>query len=142
MVPGRDGWITVCVDPVTLLLAVPDPFVREVLLRAVRRRPELVLVEAVADGLAAVEAVRRHVPDVAVLDIALPHLSGVDASREILGSRPQVHTRVLLLDDEQSTPRARAIASGAAGLLPRTASSVALCSAIVSIANGGTIFQT
>jgi DNA-binding NarL/FixJ family response regulator len=130
------------VEPVTVLLAVPDPLVRDVLLRALHRRPELRLVGAVQEGPLAVEAVRRLAPDVAVLDIALPRMSGILASREILGGPPEVATRVLLLDDEQPVPRARAIASGAAGLLPRTASSVAVCSAIVSIANGGTIFQT
>jgi DNA-binding NarL/FixJ family response regulator len=130
------------VDPVTVLLAVPDPLVRDVLLRALRRKPELVLVAAVHDGPPAVDAVRRLAPDVAVLDVALPRLCGPQASQAILDSDPEVPTRVLLLDEEQSMPRELAIASGAAGLLPRTASSLALCNAIVSIANGGTIFQS
>ncbi len=57
-------------------------------LRALLEQRGLEVVADEADGRAAVDAVQRHAPDVAVLDVAMPVLNGVDAAREIARVAP------------------------------------------------------
>jgi DNA-binding NarL/FixJ family response regulator len=66
------------------------------------------------NGRAAVELARAHQPDVVLMDIAMPVLDGIDATREILEHAPD--TRVIVLTGSDSTNDvARARAAGAAG---------------------------
>ena len=68
--------------PVRLVLA-DDHLVLRQALKALLERRGLEVVADEADGLAAVKAVEKLAPDVAVLDVAMPVLNGVDAAREI-----------------------------------------------------------
>jgi two-component system response regulator NreC len=73
--------------PVRLVLA-DDHLVLRQALKALLEQRGLQVVADEADGRAAVSAVRRHSPDVAVLDVAMPVLNGVDAAREIARIAP------------------------------------------------------
>src|SRR2546427_13024866 len=68
--------------PVRLVLA-DDHLVLRQALRALLEQRGLEVVADEGDGRAAVDAVQRHAPDVAVLDVAMPVLNGVGAGREI-----------------------------------------------------------
>ena len=129
------------VSPVTVLLAVSDQLQQAVLLRAMRRRTDLTIVGAEHDGPRALEAIVDSAPDVAVVDTGLPILDGIGLCERLAEARPEVGTRVLLLDGDPPVTRDSAVASGAAGCLPATATTAQLCEAITSIANGGTIFH-
>jgi DNA-binding NarL/FixJ family response regulator len=112
-----------------------------VLLRAMRRHDALTIVGAEHDGARALDAILRTAPDVAVVDTGLPSVDGVDLCGRIAEARPEVGTRVLLLVGDPPVTRDLAVASGAAGCLPTTATTAQLCDAVTSIANGGTIFH-
>jgi DNA-binding NarL/FixJ family response regulator len=127
--------------PVTVLLAVSDPLRQALLVRALRRRDDLTLAGTEQQGDQALETILRVAPDVAVVETGLPGLDGLELCRRLARARPQVGTRVLLLAGEPPVTREVAVASGAAGCLQATASSVQLCAAITSIANGGAIFH-
>src|SRR5438046_8951619 len=73
--------------PVRLVLA-DDHLVLRQALRALLEQRGLQVVADEADGRAAVDAVQRLAPDVAVLDVAMPVLNGVDAAREIARIAP------------------------------------------------------
>src|SRR5437016_10849915 len=73
--------------PVRLVLA-DDHLVLRQALRALLEQRGLEVVADEADGRAAVSAVQRYMPDVAVLDVAMPVLNGVDAAREIARIAP------------------------------------------------------
>src|SRR6266571_6656041 len=73
--------------PVRLVLA-DDHLVLRQALRALLEQRGLEVVADEGDGRAAVDAVQRHAPDVAVLDVAMPVLNGVDAAREIARVAP------------------------------------------------------
>jgi DNA-binding NarL/FixJ family response regulator len=76
--------------------------------------PDLEVVGEAADGAEAVTLVRDHDPDLAVLDVAMPRMTGLQATREITRRHPR--TRVLVLsmhDDEQYL--FEALRSGASG---------------------------
>jgi two-component system response regulator DesR len=129
------------VPPVTVLLAVSDQLQQAVLLRAMRRHDALTIVGAEHDGARALDAILRTAPDVAVVDTGLPSVDGVDLCGRIAEARPEVGTRVLLLEGDPPVTRDLAVTSGAAGCLPTTATPAQLCDAVTSIANGGTIFH-
>ena len=125
---------------VSVLLAVSDQLQQALLLRALERRDDLRVIGTVHDGCQALSAILADAPDVAVVDTGLPTLDGISLSRR-LADRPELGTRVLLVDGDPPVTRDRAIASGAAGCLPATAATAEFCDAIASIANGGTIFH-
>jgi DNA-binding NarL/FixJ family response regulator len=112
-----------------------------VLLRAMRRHADLTIVGTEHDGARALDAIVQAAPDVAVVDTGLPTRDGLDLCARLAEVRPEVGTRVLLLDGDPPVTRARAVSSGAAGCLPATSTVAQLCDAITSIANGGTIFH-
>jgi two-component system response regulator DesR len=80
----------------TRVLIVDDhEVIRAGLGRLVRLQPDLTVVGVAADGLTAVELAASGAPDVVVMDLDLPELDGVSATREILQRSPT--TRVLVL---------------------------------------------
>ena len=128
--------------PVTVLLAVSDPLREALLLRGLRRRDDIAVVATEQHGRRALQAILRAGPDVAVVDTGLATLDGLQLCRQLASARPEVGTRVLLLEGEPPVTRELAVAAGAAGCLPATATIAQLRDAITSIANGGTMFHT
>ena len=93
-----------------------------------------------ADGREAVELADRFRPDVALMDIQMPGLNGIEATRQIL-ARPEARTRVLVLTtfdlDEYVYEALRA---GASGFLLKDAPEDQLTAAIRVVADGGSLF--
>lgn len=79
----------------TLLLCEDHTLVREGLVALLRQRTDWSVVAEAADGREAVELAARLKPDVAVLDVALPRLSGIEAAAAIRVAAPE--TRVVAL---------------------------------------------
>lgn len=100
------------------------------------------LVDVVAEaenGLRAVQLARKHHPAVVLMDIAMPKLNGLEATRQILKSAPA--TRVLMLsahDDDAYVDQA--IALGASGYLLKHISAENLSTAIHEVDQGRTYF--
>jgi DNA-binding NarL/FixJ family response regulator len=121
---------------VRLLLADDQPLVREGLRKIFEADPEIVVVADVGDGLAAVEAARRLRPDVVVMDIRMPHLDGIGATRHVVAGAADA-PRVLVLTtfglDEYVFGALRA---GASGFLLKDALPEHLIAAVHTIARG------
>lgn len=97
--------------------------------------PGFTVVGEAADGLAAVNLVTREEPDVVLMDIRMPHLDGIDATRQITASG--VATRVLVVttfDIDEYV--ARAVPAGASGFLLKDAPPDELLRAIRVVADG------
>lgn len=97
--------------------------------------PGFTVVGEAADGLAAVNLVTREEPDVVLMDIRMPHLDGIDATRQITASG--VATRVLVVttfDIDEYV--ARAMRAGASGFLLKDAPPDELLRAIRVVARG------
>jgi DNA-binding NarL/FixJ family response regulator len=93
------------------------------------------VVAEAADGEQAIAAARRHRPDVVLMDIRMPHLDGIAATRTLVGELPG--TRVLVLTtfdlDEYVF---RALRAGASGFLVKDASAEELVEALRVVARG------
>lgn len=119
----------------TVLIADDHPLYREGLARAVSSRPDLELVGEAGDGRTALERIRQLAPDVAVLDMLMPGLRGLEVVEAL--ARDDLPTRVLVLSAAvESSLVYAAVAAGAAGYWSKDAQRDAICDAIAAVARG------
>jgi DNA-binding NarL/FixJ family response regulator len=88
-----------------------------------------------ADGRAGVAAVREFRPGVAIVDLGLPGLNGIEATRQIRHQSPQTEVVICTLHEEESMAR-EAICAGARAFVLKSDSSEHLAAAVVSAASG------
>ncbi len=81
--------------PIRILLADDHTVMRNGLRLLLERQPNLKVVGEAADGREAVELAAIEKPDVVVMDIAMPHLNGVEAARQIVNRSPQTAIAIL-----------------------------------------------
>ena len=123
---------------VRVLVADDHPLFREAIADAVKGRPDLELVAAVADGRSALEEIRRLTPEVAVLDIRMPELEGPEVLHAMV--RDELPTKALFLAAEvDSGVVYDLVAAGAGGYLDKGSPAEAICDAVVSVARGDTV---
>ncbi len=119
----------------TVVIADDHPLYREGLARALSGRPDLELVGEAGDGRAALEMIHRLSPDVAVLDMSMPGLRGLEVVESL--TRDGASTRVLVLSAAvESSLVYAAVAAGAAGYWSKDADRTAICDAIAAVARG------
>jgi two-component system nitrate/nitrite response regulator NarL len=124
---------------IRVFVADDHPVYREGIVRAIEERPDLELVGQASSGRDALAAIQRIEPDVALLDIMMPDLDGLEVVSAI--ERDEVPTRVALLSAHVDGAFAyRAVAAGARGYLSKQAARQEICDALVGIAAGGTAF--
>jgi DNA-binding NarL/FixJ family response regulator len=118
------------------VLAVDDhPVVREGIGAILAREPDIALVAEAENGREAIECFRTHRPDVTLMDLQMPLMSGLDAMIEIREEFPSA--RVIVLTTYQGDIQAlRAIRAGAAGYLLKTMVRKELAGAIRSVHAG------
>ena len=93
------------------------------------------VVAEAADGLEAIELVRRHRPDVAVLDIRMPRMDGLEAAAEIRRSVPETAV-VMLTTFSEDAYIARALGDGASGFLLKSGDPRELIAGLKAVADG------
>jgi two-component system nitrate/nitrite response regulator NarL len=124
-------------DRIRVVVADDHPLLRDAIERAVRQRPELELVAAAADGRDALRAIRELAPDVAVLDLRMPGLDGIQILNA--ATRDGLATRVLILSASGDPELVyEAIQGGAAGYFLKEADRDAILDAIAAVARGQT----
>jgi two-component system, NarL family, response regulator NreC len=123
-----------------ILLADDHTVVRQGLRKILEDRPQWEVVAEAADGREAVRQAEEVKPDVAIVDVAMPLLNGIEAVRQI--ARKASGTRVLVLsmhnDEAYVTQMLRA---GAAGYLLKDSADVDLVQAVEAVAAGKSFFS-
>jgi len=123
-----------------LLLGDDHTLVRHGLRKILEERPDWEVVAEVGDGREAVREAIAHKPDVAIIDISMPLLNGIDATQQIVKRVPE--TRVLLLSmhsDEAYVTRA--LQAGAAGYLVKDSAGKDLIKGVAAVAAGQSYFS-
>ena len=103
------------------ILSVDDhPLLREGIAMLIENQPDMVLVAQAATGREAIEQFRQHRPDVTLMDLRLPDISGIDALIAIRSESPNACV-VMLTTFEGDVEIQRALEAGARGYLLKTA---------------------
>ena len=125
--------------PIRIVIADDHPVYRDGLRALVGRSPDLELAGEAATGLEAVSVAESTQPDVVLMDLRMPGMSGIDATRAILERRPDTRILILTMSEDDDSLFA-AMRAGARGYLPKDADSEELVRAIRAAALGEVIF--
>ena len=122
------------------VLADDHTMVRQGFRRILEADEAIDIVAEAGDGRTALDAVTRLAPDVAILDISLPELNGIEVTRQI--GKSAASTKVLILSIHADDGYVRhALHAGARGYLLKDADDLDLLRAVAAIAGGGAYFS-
>lgn len=124
---------------VRILVADDHPLYRRGLAALLNAQQDWEVVAEEADGLGAVTSARSHSPDVVVIDLNMPGLDGIEATRRIVAGQPEVGVLVLTMYDDDGSVFA-AMRAGARGYLLKGADQDEIVRAVSGIAGGEAIF--
>lgn len=122
---------------IRVLLADDNAFVRQALRDFLNSTPGIEVVADCADGDEVVAAAQSCRPHVAVLDVVMQRVGGIEAARELLAAQPDARVLMLTASPSESALR-EARQMGAAGFLLKTEDPAELPRAVQVVANGGT----
>jgi DNA-binding NarL/FixJ family response regulator len=126
-------------EPVRVLVADDHPIYRDGLAVLLASVDGLDVVGTAADGAEAVAEALRLQPDVVVMDVQMPRLNGVEATRRLAAEAPGVGIVVLTMSEDDGTVFA-AVRAGARGYLVKGAEQEEIVRAITTVASGGAVF--
>jgi DNA-binding NarL/FixJ family response regulator len=126
-------------EPVRVLIADDHPVFRDGLAALLATQSGVAVVATAADGAEALELAAEHRPDVVVMDLQMPRLNGIEATRQLVASQPEVRVLVFTMGEEDGTVLA-AMRAGARGYLVKGASQDEVARAISTVHAGGLVF--
>ena len=109
-------------------------------LRLLESNQDITIVGTALSGEAALEEVPRVSPDVLLLDLGLPRMSGIDVTREVKARWPQVEILIFTIFDEEDKVL-EAVKAGASGYLLKGTPADKIIEAIKEVRAGGTVIQ-
>jgi two-component system, NarL family, response regulator DegU len=109
---------------------------REGVKRILEFEPSFNVVAEGDDGSEAVNLIESHEPDVVLMDINMPEINGVEATRELMNKYPQTKVIILSIHDDENYVN-HALKTGALGYLLKEMDSEALVDAVKVVAEGG-----
>jgi DNA-binding NarL/FixJ family response regulator len=119
-----------------ILVADDHGIVRSGLKMLIERHGGMNVVAEADDGVEAVEAAQRERPDVAILDVAMPRMTGIQAAREIRAHCPDTSVLLLSMHDEERYVH-DALRAGASGYVLKRQADAELIEAVRAVARGG-----
>lgn len=123
---------------VRVVVADDEPLILDGLSVILRAQPDLDVLDAVTDGVAALAAVRSLAPDVLLVDLRMPGLDGADVAARVAREHPATRTLVLTTFDDDASVR-RALGAGAHGYVLKRSTPAELVHAVRLVASGGSL---
>jgi DNA-binding NarL/FixJ family response regulator len=123
-------------EPIRVMVVDDHPMLRDGVIGAIRRQPDMIVAGEFADGAGAIAGVDTARPDVVLMDLQMPGIDGVEAIAAIRKAHPEI--RILVLTTYAGDAKAlRALKAGAAGYLLKSAMRADLIDAIRAVHRGG-----
>lgn len=122
---------------IKIVIADDHNMMREGLSQALDSIPDIEVIASAADGRELLERLQETTPDVILVDIEMPRLSGIGALRELVGGPPAI---VVTMHSDEAQ-RKKAAAAGAKGFLSKAAPLPDLAAAIRAVAAGETLID-
>jgi DNA-binding NarL/FixJ family response regulator len=131
--------VEVAQEPVRVMVADDHPVFRDGLASLLDPLDGITVVARAADGAEAVALAAEHRPDVIVMDVQMPELNGIEATRRIVAEQPGVGVLVLTMGEDDGTVLS-ALRAGARGYLRKGAEQDEIVAAIRTVHGGGVVF--
>jgi len=125
---------------VRILLADDHTVVRQGLRKVLEERPDWEVVAEAGDGREAVRLAEQHKPDVAILDVAMPLLNGIEATRQIVKRTPGTRVLVLSMHADEAYVT-QILQAGATGYLLKDSADVDLLQGVSEVSQGKSFFS-
>ena len=123
--------------PTRVLLVDDHAMIRQGLCSLLEKQPDIEVVGSVEDGRKAVDIARELAPDLVIMDISMPNLNGIDATRKIIGEMGDVKVIALSIHSSRHFV-AEMLKAGASGYILKECLFDELVEAIKAVLNGGT----
>lgn len=127
-------------EPIRVLVVDDHSLFRQGVIAVISTRPDMKVVAEAANGREAVKAAKEVHPDIVLMDLSMPEMGGVEATRYLLKEVPQANVLMLTISEEDED-LFNAMKAGATGYLLKEANSEELVRAITHVAGGGVIIS-
>jgi DNA-binding NarL/FixJ family response regulator len=124
-------------EPLRILLVDDHAVVRAGVRALLQDSGDIQIIGEAADGAAAVELARAHPPDIVIMDIAMPHLNGLEAAARIKEENPAVQVVILSMHDSREYVL-QALKAGASAYVMKDSAPVELDLALAAVRRGDT----
>jgi DNA-binding NarL/FixJ family response regulator len=121
--------------PIRILLADDHTVVRDGVRALLEKQADMEVVAEAADGREAARLAEEHLPDVVIMDIAMPNLNGIDATRRILAANPHLAVMILSMHQDESYVL-RSLKAGAKAYLLKDSLRSDVLEAVRAVAQG------
>lgn len=127
-------------DPIRIIIADDHPLVRDGLKTVLHKIPGFQVVAEAEDGLQLLQLIDQHKPALALVDISMPHLNGLEALKKLSGLYPNLKLIVLTMHEEPEYIL-KSMNSGAQAYLLKNVEPQELQKAIMTVVNGGKYYN-